>query len=408
LHAWAREQREDLAEALAEAREHRSRLEARQRDLRTRYAKTEPGADADAILRESRTVTAELQRLPERVAAPDLVATSFTPEALRELLALNGQKAGIVSAEADPADVLGIRYDSGGAGPNLDVLLAGHAGDPVAIRRAKADPTHLDRPAVAFVLAVQPEAMRSVLANRVAQGRGLVSRFLLLCPPSRMGSRDLDPAPVPEHLLRWWGQRLRAVLDLPWPGRIMRAEGQLVPSERGPRVLALEPEARDILWSLRKRMEPRLAPGADLEPVRGFVSKLHGACARLALAFAILREPYATAVDGAAMSAACAWADLLLDHHRAAVGQAVERPEVHHARRLLEALRRRGKAEVTARDAFALARTSALPDMASMRPVLDLLEELGWLRRRNETPNGPGRPRGETYDIHPAAISCVL
>jgi hypothetical protein len=306
---------------------------------------------------------------------------------------------GIVSAESDAAELMGSRYND--AGSDISLLLSAHAGDPINTRRAGGRVVPLERPAVGMVLAVQPEAVRTVLGDRAAKGRGLVDRMLLILPPSRMGSRSLDPAPVPVSVSGWWAGIIGRLLDLPWPGRcIVGGDGEPVRCSPPSRILTIDPEARRILWALRADLEARLAEGADLASCSGFASKLPGACARIALAFTMLRDPVAVTVGAEAMRAACGWAPFLLAHHRAVLGDAAEKPEAHHARRLWKALRRRGRATMSGRDLFKLVLDSALPDMEAFAPVLALLVEHGAVRSAAGKRARARRPAA-MYEVHP-------
>ncbi|GDY12666.1 hypothetical protein LBMAG53_15440 [Planctomycetota bacterium] len=401
FHAWAADERKAMAEPAARFAERRKTMEARLAAVRARAAKAD-GEDQRKLEREASDLAAELDGLPLRVAAPDLLVQSFTPEGLRDALETNGEKLGIVSAEADAAELLGARYSD--AGPSLDLLLCAHAGDPITTRRAGGRIVPLDRPAVGMVLAVQPEAVRTVLADRAARGRGLIDRMLLVLPASRMGTRVNDPQPMTAEVSDWWASAVRALLDRPWPGRmILGYSGDPVRCTSPPRLLTLDPEARAILWTLRANIEPRLAEDADLAHLSGFASKLPGACARIALTFAMLRDPNAQTVGAEAMRAACAWASYLLAHHQAVLGDAAEPPEAHHARRLWRALSRRGKPTMTARELLDLVRDSAVPDMVSFRPILTLLADHGTVRPAPGEDPRPGRP-AERWQIHPDLV----
>ena len=396
---WTAGERKRMAEPLARYAERRRTMEARLGAVRARAAKEAAPEKRAKLEAEASDLAADLEALPVRLAAPDLLVQSYTPEGLRDALEANGERVGIVSAEADAAELMGCRYSD--AGPSIDLLLCAHAGDPITTRRAGGRVVPLDRPAVGMVLAVQPEAVRAVLADRAAKGRGLIDRMLLIHPPSRMGSRLLDPAPVPRAVSDWWGDAIGRLLDLPWPGRcIVGHDGEPTRCTSQPRILGIDPEARRILWDLRGSLEPRLAEGADLAAVSGFASKLPGACARLALAFTLLRDLGAEVVDGESMRAACAWAPFLLAHHLAVLGEAAEKPEAHHARRLWRALQRRGLASMTARDLFRLVEDSAVPSMADFRPLLDQLAEHGAVRPSPGETGNRGRP-AERYAIHP-------
>lgn len=398
FNEWTARERAALAEPLARYMEKRRTMEARLAAVRARAAKEAAPEKRGRLEAEASDLAADLDAMPVRLAAPDLLVQSYTPEGLRDLLEANGERVGIVSAETDAAELMGARYSD--AGPSIDLLLCAHAGDPITTRRAGGRVVPLERPAVGMVLAVQPEAVRVVLADRAAKGRGLVDRMLLVLPPSRMGSRLLDPPPVPRAVSDWWTWAIGAMLDLPWPGRVLVGGGEPVRCTVQPRVLALDPAARRILWALRDELEPRLAEGADLAGVSGFASKLPGACARIALAFTVLGNPEAETVGAEAMRAACAWAPFLLAHHRAVVGSAAEKPEARHARRLWRALQRRGRATMTARDLFRLVEDSALPSMADFRPVLDLLVEHGAVRPAAGEAARTGRP-AERWEVHP-------
>lgn len=406
FHEWMAGERKHLAEPLARFTERRRTLDARLSAVRTRAAKEVSPEKRVTLEAEASDLAADLEAMQVRLAAPELLVQSFTPEGLRDALEANGEKLGIVSAEADAGELLGARYSD--AGPNLDLLLCAHAGDAITTRRAGGRLVPLDRPAMGMVLAVQPEAVRTVLADRAARGRGLVDRMLLILAPSRMGSRLLDSPPVPDAVSVWWANRVGAMLDLPWPGRVIIGhDDEPLRCSSQPRVLPLEDEARRILWALRSDLEPRLAEGADLAGASGFTSKLPGACARVALAFTILRDPTADRVDVAAMRAACAWAPFLLAHHRAVLGDAAEKPEAHHAGRLWRALTRKGRPTMTARELMDLVRDSAVPDMAAFRPVLALLVEHGAVRPMAGEERKPGR-QAERYEVHPDLLAKVV
>ena len=64
---------------------------------------------------------------------PRLLADNVTPEAAASLLAEQGGRLAVLSAEGGIFDILAGRY-SGGM-PDLDVWLKGHAGDPLRVDR---------------------------------------------------------------------------------------------------------------------------------------------------------------------------------------------------------------------------------------------------------------------------------
>jgi hypothetical protein len=166
---WTTREHERLAAPVARYMERRRGKEARLSAVRTRAAKESDSEARNRLEREASDLAADLEAMPEKMAAPDLVMQSTTPEGLRDALEVNGERVGIVSAEANAADLLGARYSD--SGPNYDLLLCGHAGDAITTRRAGGRSIRLESPAVGLVLAIQPEAVREILTDRGAGGR---------------------------------------------------------------------------------------------------------------------------------------------------------------------------------------------------------------------------------------------
>lgn len=347
-------------------------------------------------------LAAELEATPP-LAAPQLMVNCYTPQALRDLLADNGEKLIIIGAEADAAQMLGMRWND--AGEDINLLLSAHAGDHISVARASGKRVTLYRPAIAMALTVQPSALERVLGNRAAHERGLVARMLLVKPRSLMGDRELVPPP-PNHFARTsWQMAVTALLNLPWPGKvIIGADGKPCACTSETRLVRLDDEAAAALLQLRADLEPRLRPDGDLRPISGFANKLPGQCVRIALAFALLADPQAEVIDGATMRAACAWAPWLIAHHRAVLGDAAAPREVRIARRLLKALRKHGKPEMHARDLLRLVASKEVATMPALRPSLELLAEHGYLRAKSPPTGRRGRPP-EIWLVHPSLLA---
>ena len=345
----------------------------------------------------------ELDRLPA-LAAPSLVVSDFTPESLRDLLRQNGEKALWVAPEADAPALLGSRYSNGGAS-NFDLLLKCHCGDAAPASRVGRD-VSLERPALSVALCVQPAALESVLKDAYARDRGLLPRWLLVTPASKLGKRDLEPPPTPDHLREWWGATLNRLLGLPWPGKVVITNGTPARCETGPRILTLTGEARAHLDALRVSIEPRMAEDGDLRPVASFASKLPGACVRIAATFALLSNPQAEAVPGEEMRAAVAWSDFLIAHYRHALDTAAEPDDTKLARRILAAIRRKGWREFKARDAQREVDGNGGVTAQTVGEALAVLEEAGWVRPTaapTVSAKG-GRPPSALWQVNPAAF----
>ncbi|MCU0791933.1 MAG: YfjI family protein [Opitutaceae bacterium] len=400
LHAWQAEQRDYLRHALAEYEERRRSTEARLSGTRAKLAKAKPG-ELRALESQALELAASLEGMPP-LAAPELVTSNATPEAVRDLLTRNGEKVGIVSAETDAGQLLGGRYAKNGAA-NIDLFLAAFTGDPCPSHRIGRD-MPLARPALAMALCVQPQALADVLRDPVARGRGFVDRLCLIHPPSRMGSRSLHPASVPPALVEWWGANIRRLLDLRWPGRVTLDATGPVRCEVGPRVLRLTPEASDAFDALRLDLESRIGETGDLRPVSGFASKLPGVVARIALVMQAMQDPSAERITGETMRAACEWAPFLLGHFRSILGDAGDGDAVRIARRLLAAIKRHRVTELSAKEAFDLLDGGALQTMEELHPALDLLLDKNWLRELPPPQPRPGRPPSPRFTVNPAAL----
>ncbi len=405
LHEWQTREREFLRHALAAYAERRRVLEARLAGVRDRCKRAKDHSEAKAFELEALALTAELENLPP-LSAPELVTSNTTPEALRDLLARNGEKAALVSAETDAGQLLGSRYSKTGSA-NVDLFLQAFTGDPAPAHRIGKD-VALARPALSLALCVQPEALRAVLGDSTAKGRGLIDRLCFVAPTSRMGSRSLDPAPVPPALLEWWAETLRRVLDLKWPGRVVLSSDGPTLHVGGPHVLRLSPDARPVFEALRADLENRIGETGDLRPISGFVSKLPGVVARIACALEAMQDPASPAISAATMRAAVAWAPFLLGHFRAVLGDAAEPSERKDARRLLAALKRHALADFSARDALRLCDGLRAEDAPE---VLAELEDAGWIRPLPAPTPDPvrtlqgGRPASPRFTVNPAALS---
>jgi hypothetical protein len=403
VHEWENRQIQYLQPALASYDEDRRLLEARREGVRKKLQTAKDG-ERQRLEQEALELTGKLEDCPS-LAVPALVTTNATPEAMRDLLVRNGEKLALVSSETDAGQLLGARYANGGA-PNLDLFLASFTGHECPSHRVGRD-AKLKRPALVLALFVQPAALKDVIGDRAARGRGLVDRMALVQPPSRQGQRALHPAQLSRELLGWWNETLHRLLDLPWPGRVMLDPEGPTRWDGVPRILRLAPGAIPILDKLRADLEIRQREGGDLHPVSGFTSKLPGVVARISLALQVMQDAKAEEVSAESMRAAVAWAPVLLGHFRSILGEAAEPEELTLARRLLAALKRQQLREISERDALRLLDGNG-KRMDEVRPALDVLVDRGWLWKapaEAESLPRSGRRPGPRFLVHPAALA---
>lgn len=82
--------------------------------------------------------------LPDVPVLPRLFADDTTPEALAILLAEQGERLGVIEAEAGLFETLAGRYSSGV--PNIDLILKAWNGESVMIDRRRGEPVSLEKP----------------------------------------------------------------------------------------------------------------------------------------------------------------------------------------------------------------------------------------------------------------------
>jgi hypothetical protein len=169
-------------------------------------------------------------------AVPRLVADDITPEAAASLLAEQGGRLAIISAEGGIFDIIAGRYS--GNVPNMDLWLKGHSGDPLKVDRKGRSPEYVRRPALTLGLMIQPEVLGAIAGNRQFRGRGFLARILYAWPESRVGRREIGPPPVSSDVLQAYDT---AICEL--------ASG-MVGWRGDPAILVLTPAAQDAVQEI--------------------------------------------------------------------------------------------------------------------------------------------------------------
>jgi replicative DNA helicase len=326
---------------------------------------------------------------------PRLLADDITPEATGSLLAEQGGRLGIISAEGGIFETLGGRYSHNI--PNIDVYTKGHSGDPVTIDRKSRPPEIIPRPALTLGLMVQPQVLHAIAANPVFRGRGLLARFCYSRPVSRVGYRRVRVDPFNQDTVDAYAL---AVTEL---AAEMRGWGD------DPAVLQLSDGARESILTIAENIEVQLRDDGLLAHLKDWGNKYTGLVVRLAgmLHLADLRPAKATRtpVDTATVLAAanlggyfkaCAinafiemQADSGLDDARYVLGRLgtlVDDQRVISERDLHRGLSR-----------------ARFPKKEAMMPAIDRLVDHGYLAplpaEQTKSERG-GRPASRKYRLH--------
>jgi len=367
--------------AIAKADAAKAQLEAEKASEDAR-AEASHFAAAKAMMAEAITVP----------TMPRLLVDDATPEALTSLMAEQGGRIAMFSDEGEVFSMMAGRYSS--KGPNLGVYLKSHVGSPIRVDRKGRDPEIIKKPALTLGLTVQPVVLSQLLAIDGARGRGLLGRFLWAVPPSNVGYRRSDPDPVPAAVEELFVTNLRALVAK-------------LAEWTDPLPLVFTAEARAALMRYQDSIEPRLRdPGGDLAHIGDWAGKIVGHVARIAgllhlathLHDGNLRGP----VDAALVDDAVKVGDYLCIHALHAFQAMHDGPVQDNAKALMRWARDADITVFSRRQAHQACRYR-MPTTEDLKPVLDMLEGSGHIRRLpapEPSPRG-GRPPGPKYQINP-------
>jgi replicative DNA helicase len=338
-------------------------------------------AAAQALMAEAITVP----------TVPRLLVDDATPEALTSLMAEQGGRIAMFSDEGEVFSMMAGRYSS--KGPNLAVYLKAHVGSRIRVDRKGREPELVKKPALTLGLTVQPVVLSQLLAIEGARGRGLLGRFLWSVPPSNVGYRRSDPEPVPADVDALFDTNMRALVAT-------------LAEWTDPLPLVFTPEATTALMRYQDSIEPRLRdPGGDLAHIADWAGKIVGHVARIAgllyLATNVrgdLRGP----VDAPLVDDAIKIGDYLCIHALHAFQTMHDGPVEDNARAIMRWAKDADISMFSRRQVHQACRYR-MPKVEDLKPVLEMLEGTGHIRRlpEPEPKPGGGRPPGPKYQINP-------
>ncbi len=176
---------------------------------------------------------------------------------------------------------------------------------------------------------VQPVAAEALLADPMANGQGLLARFLICRPRSNIGTRlrtTRDAAAEAE--IDRFATQVRNLLARELPLKQGRR------NELAPPVLPLSDAARKLLTEFYREVELAQAPGGVFHDAKAFASKATEHAARIAAVLTIFRDPDADAVAGETMVSAVEIATFYANEAARLADAAVVPPEVAEAERM--------------------------------------------------------------------------
>jgi len=320
---------------------------------------------------------------------PRLIADDVTPEAAASLLAEQGGRLAIISAEGGIFDIIAGRYSR--SIPNMDLWLKGHSGDPLKVDRTGRPAEYVRRPALTLGLMIQPSVLSAIAANREFRGRGFLARILFACPVSKVGRRKIAAPPVDPDIEKRY-EAVVAGLAL-----AMAASGD----DRA--VLTLTHSAQQAVQVIETAVEPTLAGDGELATLADWGAKYVGAVARISAILHLAEHGAATGLQEPVSAHTVLAASRIGDYFRAAAINAFAEMGTDRgtadAIYLLGRIRQLGQDEVSERDLHVAGR-SVFKKKADLTPALERLVEHGYLIRLPDAPTG-GRPASPRYEVHP-------
>lgn len=313
-----------------------------------------------------------------------LLADDTTPEKLVDLMDMQGGCITVCSAEGGVFDSMTGRYEKGA---NFDVYLKGHAGDMIVVDRIGRRTNSIPNPRLTMLLTIQPEVLSGLMGNTTFRGRGLCGRFLYAMCKSKVGRREISPAPVPDSVRAEYRAFVRRILSSPWSGTI-----------------CLSPEADEIRKEYQGYIEKKL--GDDWENMRDWGGKLTGAMVRIAAlmhAAETQGNPAETPISPETMAGATSIAEFLSAHAVAAYQIMGADESEADAAYILKRLASHGKIKITKSELTQICRGRfKRPD--TMQDGLSRLSEHNYIKEVEEEIGYRNRKK-TIYYINPAALA---
>ena len=370
------------AAAVEAGRMQKRVLERRQKALEEKVAKG--NADPEELERIAQEV-ADF----EEVNPLQLYVDDITTEKLVSVIASNHGHASLISSEGGIFDTLSGIYTRN---VNIDVMLKGYSGDTIRVDRIGRDSESIMDPALTILLMAQPNVVSAVLSNTTFRGRGLTARFLYSMPVSSVGSRRYRSEAVTDSIYRAYERLVVNLLDDEYPEK--------------PQTITLSPEADRELEAFANWLEPKLTTGyAEMADwagkLVGNVLRIAGLLCRAAAyqSHDFLDVHSALTVSGETMQNAIRLGRYFLNHAQAAYSVLPEDAMYKNADMILQKLKERNIDHFDRRDAMRMCRT--FKTVESIQPVLDFLEDYGYIAQRPQKASGTGRPPLPKYAVNP-------
>ena len=357
-------------------------LEKRQRAMEDKVSKGQAKAgEMDDIAKEIADF--------EEVRPMQLYVDDITTEKLVSVMSENKGRAALVSSEGGIFDTLAGIYTKN---VNIDVMLKGYSGDTIRVDRIGRKSESIMDPSLTILLMAQPNVVSAVMDNTTFRGRGLTARFLYSMPVSFVGKRKFDSEPVPPDVYGRYEQKMVDLLEDEYSGE--------------PEIITLSPEASVLLSGFATELEGLLV--TDLSEMSDWAGKLVGNTLRLAgllcragtyRSHDFLEEPAPLVVGKETMEDAIKLGRYFLNHAQAVYNVLPVNAMYREAEKILGMIVEKDLAQFDRRTAMRCC--SSFRTVAAIQPVLDFLEDYGYIVQITQKTSGSGRPPLPKYAVNP-------
>ena len=380
VYAFEREENERRAPAIEEYTAKHDLLTRRINTMTDKAAKGKGEVEFNDLIAAKQ----ELSGL-EPVKPLRLISDDSTPEALASLMAQNGGRMSVISSEGGIFDIIAGKY-SGSV--NLDLFLKSYTGDAYRVDRKGRPSEYISHPALTMLLTFQPAVLSALMQEKDFVGRGFLARFLFSLPSSKVGKRAYRKSPVNPQAKTQYESLIYDLLS--------------VDAAETAQVIHVDPEADAVAEEFFLELEPQLID--ELEGIGGWAGKLHGTTMRIAGILHRCRYGHCAAeceINAETMQAAVSIGRYFEAHALAAFSQMgmLESQSEKDAKYILRRLIESGKAEISKRDLFNLAK-GRIHKVDMLKPGLEELKRRGYICvSKNST---GGRPT-EKIRLNPLA-----
>jgi hypothetical protein len=382
---YEKELRALYREQMADYRRELFKFEAKKKAAERALKSAKEPAEMDRHL-------ADLDLEPEAPILQALFVTEPTAAALLRLLDRGRPSIGLISDEAG-AFIGGHAMSKENALSSAAILSKLWDGQPVHRARVEEGLTVIAGRRLAAHLMMQPIVMERILSNPELMNQGLVNRFLISWPASRIGWRALVDTNVHEiPTVKAFHERLSEIL------RQEMSFSARVPNELEPARITLEDGAHTAYTKFYQEIETAQREGGAYATIQGFASKAAEQALRLAATFSLYRSLGSRSIGEADFVSAT---KVVLYHLCEALRmfEAVSsEPELLRAERLLKWLHKRESRFVSLAEIYQF----GPPDIRSAqiaRVTLGTLERHGYVRMHLQPMVIDGVSRNEVYEV---------